>query len=260
MHDEPWTIVAGDGPIVAAAIHDGHEVRPELMDLLALDEAVRRREEDPFTGAWTAVGSSRIVVKRSRFEFDLNRPREKAVYRSPEDAWGLTVWKRSLPPGVVERSLALYDRFYREIRSLLDPLVERHGRIAVLDLHSYNHRRDGPDAPPAPARENPEVNVGTGSMDREVWAPVVDRFCAALRGHDFLGRRLDVRENVKFRGGFFSRWLHETYPGRVCGLALEFKKRFMDEWSGRADPQQRAAIEAALRAVLPAIREGLEAM
>jgi hypothetical protein len=190
---------------------------------------------------------------------DLNRPRRQAVYRRPEDAWGLTVWKRRLPDEMVARSHELYDRFYEEVQAILTDLVDRHGRIVVFDLHTYNHRRGGPAAAAADPAANPDVNLGTGSMDRRRWAPVVDRFLDTLRSHDFQGRRLDVRENVKFRGGFFSRWIHETFPDRACALAIEFKKFFMDEWTGRADPRQRAAIKTALAACVGPVREGLRA-
>ena len=39
--------------------------------------------------------------------------------------------------------------------------------------------------------------------------------------------RLDVRENVNFRGGQLAQWAHSTFPDRACVLALEFKKIFM---------------------------------
>src|SRR5687768_7825373 len=84
-----WTITPGDGPIVATAIHDGHELRSDLAALCALTSAERLREEDPFTAAWTTVAPTRVVVHRSRFEVDMNRPRAGSVYRTPEEAWGL---------------------------------------------------------------------------------------------------------------------------------------------------------------------------
>ena len=78
--------------MVAVALHDGYEVRPEVAALLAVTETDRWREEDPFTATWTEIGNIRIVAKRSRFEVDLNRPKEKAVYLKPEEAWGLCVF------------------------------------------------------------------------------------------------------------------------------------------------------------------------
>jgi hypothetical protein len=250
--------VQGDGPIVATAIHDGHELREEVAALTALSDAARLREEDPYTGGWTRVAPTRLVASRSRFETDLNRPRERAVYAEPADAWGLDLWKKPPPQELLARSLDEYDAFYAELARLLSARIERFGGVVVLDLHSYNHRRGGPDGPPADPRENPEVNVGTGTLDRERWGPLIDRFIADLRGHDFLGRSLDVGENVKFRGGNMSRWIHETFPEQACSVAVEFKKFFMDEWSGEVDPRVHDAIAPALRSTLPGLREVLE--
>jgi cardiolipin synthase A/B len=46
---------------------------------------------DPFTAQLARVAPTRLIALRSRFEVDLNRPRERAVYRGPADAWGLEV-------------------------------------------------------------------------------------------------------------------------------------------------------------------------
>ncbi len=257
MNRPEWNITVGDSPLVATAIHDGHEVRPEVAQWMALPEPERLREEDPFTASWTAVAPTRIVGRRSRFEVDLNRPREKAVYRRPEDAWGLKVWRDELPEDIVERSLEIYDTFYAEVREVLQDLERRFGRFVVFDLHTYNHRRDGADQPPADPEANPEVNLGTGTIDRARWGPLVDRFIKDLRSFDFLGRRLDVRENVKFKGGNFSRWIHESFPESGCSLAIEFKKFFMDEWSGKLDRGKSDAIRRALEATAPGVLEEL---
>lgn len=257
MTDEFWRQQSGNGPLVAFAIHDGHAVRDEVAQLLALDEAARLREEDPYTGQWAAIAPTHVVALRSRFEVDLNRPRAQAVYRTPEDAWGLSVWKHEPSDTLVSRSLAEYDAFYSAMGKLLAKVEERYGRFLVLDLHSYNHRRAGPDKPRAELRKNPDVNIGTGSMDRPRWAPVVDRFITELSAYDFPGDRLDVRENVKFRGGYFSRWVHETFPKSGCALAIEFKKFFMDEWTGEPNMALVHKIEKALRSVLPGPLEEL---
>jgi hypothetical protein len=257
MDDPIWQTQFGDGPTVATAIHNGGAIRSELGDLLAISDRQRHYEEDGETGPWTAIAPTRIVVFRSRFEMDLNRPRPKAVYLEPEDAWGLRVWKTTPPADVLKRSRAQYDAFYRHVRFLLEGLVERFGRVVVFDLHTYNHRRAGADAPPADPQLNPEVNLGTGSMDRQRWAPVVDRFLAEMANFDFLGRGLDVRENVKFCGGHFSQWIHETFPDSVCSLAVEVKRFFTDEWTGERDPAQYQAVERALRSAAGGVLEEL---
>ncbi len=160
------TFVLGDAPIVAVAVHDGHSVRQGLDAYFSLTAQERLREEDPFTGEWTEIAPSRIVAARSRFEVDLNRPREKAIYRTPGDAWGLHVWNETLPDDVVATSLAAYDAFYAMTRTLLSSLVERFGTVFVFDLHSYNHRREGPECAAADAAGHPDVNIGTGTLDR----------------------------------------------------------------------------------------------
>ena len=248
----------GEGPLVAAAIHDGSAVRREVADLLAIDETERLSEEDPYTSAWTFVAPTRIVAFRSRFEVDLNRPRQQAVYLSPEDAWGLKVWKEPPPDKITERSLAEYDAFYDQVRHVLRRLVEWQGRVVVLDLHSYNHRRVGIDGPSADPQENPDVNIGTGTMDRCRWAPIVDRFIRDLTEFDFLGGHLDVKENVRFQGGNFPRWIHETFPESVCCLAIEVKKIFMDEWTGEVDQTQLHAVGQALHKAATGVLEVLE--
>ena len=173
---------------------------------------------------------------------------------SPDDAWGLDLWAEPPPDEEIEQSLELYDEFYAELGAGSTTLAAR-GPFVVLDLHSYNHRRDGADAPPAPAAENPEVNVGTGSLDRDALerasSTASSQTLAVARS---FGHQLDVRENVRFRGGELSRWVNERYADRGCALAIEFKKMFMDEWTGdrrRAPP--RGAAPSALAAVVPAL-------
>jgi N-formylglutamate deformylase len=247
-----FTIRGGWGRLIAVAIHAGHALRAELADVIALDDVTRRREEDPFTDVLADVAESTVVAHQSRFEVDFNRPRDQAVYLTPEDAWGLRTWKAELPREALERSLQIYDEFYRAMATGMDAVADQ-GTFVVLDVHSYNHRRDGPHAPSAPEVDNPELNIGTGSLDRHRWGGVVDRFIDDLGRQVVDGHRLDVRENVRFQGGHFARWVHERYPGVGCALALEFKKVFMDEWTGVPDRDHLAQLRHALEASLPGL-------
>jgi len=142
-NDTIWRLTNGEGPLLATAIHDGHQSRDEVVRYFALDELTRLREEDPFTAEWTQVAPTRIVGTHSRFEVDLNRPREQAIYRVPADAWGLQVWRDDPPEEVLRRSLAAYDAFYAAMHELFTELTNAHGKFVAYDLHSYNHRRNG---------------------------------------------------------------------------------------------------------------------
>jgi len=256
MNDPGWTITAdSDDPVVATAIHAGHALGVEIMPFVALDEATRLREEDPFTDRWLTIAGNQIAVERSRFEVDLNRPRDEAVYLDADAAWGLDLWTGPLPADRVEAAIVTYDAFYRDLGALCDDVAARHPRFVVLDLHSYNHRRSGPDSPVDNPEANPEINIGTGSVDRSVWSDVVQEFSHAVGTYPFDGGHFDVRENVRFRGGHMSRWLNDRYAGRGCALAIEVKKIYMDEWTGVVDESAIVSVGDALRAATVAIRE-----
>ncbi len=260
LSDSIWHFESGDGPIVAVAVHDGHAVRDEVADLLALTPEQRRREEDPYTGEWaSAVAPTHLLSRRSRFQIDLNRPRDEAFYRVPADAWGLEVWKKPPPDELVQRSLEEHDAFYAFLGERLKEVERKHGKFVVLDLHTYNHRREGPDGPLADPEGNPQVNLGTASADRKLWGGLIDRFVSDLSSYDFPGGRLDVRENVKFKGRAIPWFVHGNFPKSGCALAVEFKKFFMDEWSGELDRKMHTQITAALKHTIPGLLETLQA-
>lgn len=246
----------GAGPVLATAIHDGHELRPEIAEFMLLSDADRLREEDPFTGQATLDVPTHIIAHRSRFEFDLNRAANEAVYLTPEQSWGLDVWRAEPPASLVQRSLAIHSAYYEMLGDLLDQLTRDHERFLLIDVHSYNHRREGPDAAPTPQEAAPDINIGTFSMPRERWAWLVDPLIDAMRTFDFNGRPLDVRENVAFQGkGEQTRFVHERYDGKGCAIALEFKKFYMDEWTGEPDPGELDAMRRFIALVAETARE-----
>ena len=254
-----WKVTVSDGPVIATAIHDGHALRPSLQRLSALDSAVRWREEDPLTSVFTAVGDVRLQAGTSRFEVDLNRPRDGAVYARPEDAWGLELWRAPLPDAELEQSLAAWDRFYAIFTELVDRLLERWPALLLIDLHSYNHRRDGADAPPADQDGNPDIELGVTTADPARWSGVVQRFGEVLRRHPVAGREPDVRENVRFpTGGHFPEWVYARWGSRVCTISPEFKKIFMDEWTGQVDLVALYDLRDSLQAAVDAVRPEFE--
>ena len=233
----------GPGPVLATAVHDGHELRHDVAEAMILPDTDRLREEDPFTGETVTGVSTHVIVHRSRFEFDINRGHESAVYRTPDQSWGLNVWKEPPPQTLVEESLRIHSAYYHMLGALLDDMAAQHDRFVLIDVHSYNHRRSGVFGEPTKQKEAPDVNIGTFSMPREAWAFLLDPWMDALRGFNFNGRQLDVRENVAFQGkGEQTRFVHERYPRKGCAIALEFKKFFMDEWTGVPDPTEVAAM------------------
>lgn len=238
-----WRSQRGPGPVVATAIHDGHGVRDEVREAMSLSDADRLREEDPYTGQAAETVSNHIIACRSRFEADLNRKPDDAVYRTPEMSWGLQVWNAPLPDDLVARSLDFHASFYRMMAATLDEISAHHKRFILFDIHSYNHRRKGAGAAATAQADAPDVNIGTYSMPRAYWASILDPIIEAMRDFDFNGRKLDVRENIAFKGkGELTRFVHERYPERGCAIAVEFKKFYMDEWTGIPDQAELAAM------------------
>ncbi len=254
-----WTVQRGAGPVIATAIHDGNGLRPEVAAAMKLPDLDRLREEDPFTASTILDVPNHVIAHVSRFEYDLNRGPDIAVYETLDQAWGLDVWHAPPDPALVRRSLDLHAAYYRMLGQLLDEVAAAHERFVLIDVHSYNHRRDGPDGAPTDPCKAPDVNIGTFSMPREHWAGVVDPLIEAMRGFEFNGRRLDVRENIAFEGkGEQTRFVHDRYPMRGCAIALEFKKFFMDEWSGEPDPVELGAMRRLIAFTAATARDLLE--
>lgn len=250
--NDGWEITLGDSPVVGTAIHSGSRVREDCRGMMCLPDPDRVREEDPFTDRLIEDFPNRIVVHRSRFEVDLNRARDLAVYRTPDQSWGLDVWTSPPDEATVSTSLAFHDAFYAALADVLSGIESRFGRFVLIDVHSYNHRRTGPDAPPTAQEDAPDINIGTYSMDRERWAFVADPFIDMLRSFEFRGRPIDVRENVAFFGkGEQTRFVHERFPDTGCAIAVEFKKIFMDEWTGEPDTEAIEILRGMLGATVP---------
>ena len=243
-----WSMQRGDDCLIATAIHNGSDLRPDVERAIALPREDRLREEDPHTGQAILDVPTHVIVHRSRFEIDLNRAEGEAVYRDPRQSWGLKVWREAPDDALVEASRHMHRQFYSMVAQLTDAVAHAHGRFVVLDVHSYNCRRDGAHAAPTPAAQAPDVNIGTYSMPRERWAFLLDPLLEAMRALDFDGRHLDVRENVAFQGrGELTRFVHERHPHDGCAIALEFRKFYMDEWTGIPDPQALMAMRKFVR-------------
>lgn len=218
-------------PIVCTAIHNGHDVSPEVLKNLVVYEDIRLMEEDPYTERFTKFSSNTIIAGTSRFEVDLNRSIEKCIYMKPEDSWDIHTRKESPSDLIISQSLEKYHEFYDSAKNHFTQLEKIFGNFFVYDIHSYNHHRKGSQAKFDDPKLNPEIIIGTNNMPQK-WFPLVDKIHNKLTSFDYFGRPLDVGINVKFSGGHFSRWIHKNFPNSACCIAIEFKKIWMNEWTG----------------------------
>lgn len=65
MDDVVKFVGSWDGPVVATSVHAGHDVRPEIAEVMVLDEETRLREEDPHTERIAEAVESRMLTSRS---------------------------------------------------------------------------------------------------------------------------------------------------------------------------------------------------
>ena len=126
-------------------------------------------------------------------------------------------------------------------------------------MHSYNHRRAGPDGAPTPAA------AGAGRQYRHLLDAArtlgprtARRLTDTVESFDYRGRRLDVRRTLPSRAsGALARFVHTHFAHTGCAIALEVKKFFMDEWTGVPYRQDIAALQGLLAALVPALRTAL---
>lgn len=253
--DARYQIYPTESPVIATAIHDGHFIDEKLRPFLLLDDQQRFREEDPYTSYMADIPASRVIVDSSRFQCDFNRPPEQAIYKKPEDAWGLQVWKEQLSDYLHQEIMLYYNAFYEKMEVLIENAIKQFGWALLLDIHSYNHRRESPYRA-ADTASHPEINLGTAYNEKK-WRPVCEKMTHYLAHCQINGNNPDARENVIFKGGWLAQWAIKAYGDQLCAFSIEFKKTFMDEWTGRGDWDHILDIQNALSGSIPLLTNEL---
>jgi hypothetical protein len=222
---------------VCGAVHDGHHFRRELWDNCLHSEYDRWFEEDPSTK--DMIRSHPIVIAGldSRFEYDLNRTPETAIYT---DAWGKKLWREPLSDDMNKKSLTKHANFYKVTYALINKLEELFGVCIVYDMHSYNWRRWD--------REVPTWNLGTSNIDNQ-------RFGEAVKGwKEMLGKMMlpnglvsNCEINNTFQGnGYFLKFITQNFKNTLV-LATEVKKIYCDEVNQIMYPEVVNAIKRSLK-------------
>ncbi|OQY39706.1 MAG: hypothetical protein B6226_01330 [Candidatus Cloacimonetes bacterium 4572_65] len=237
-------------PVIATAIHNGNYIRPELRPNLAITDEGRRQEEDPFTDRFINSFENKIVINTSRFEIDINRRRDNSVYQVADDCWGLEVWKESLTEENINQSLAQYDTFYRRLDLIVSETIETFGYAVILDVHSFNHHRLGIGQPFDDIMKNPQVILGTNIMP-DHYEPLVLKIQEVFKSNTYEGKPLECELNLRFPGGNLTRHLHREFPNKTFAIAIEFKKSFMNEWSGELYNDKLKELTKALESLTP---------
>ncbi len=206
-------------PYVCAAVHDGHQFRKELWDNCLHSEYDRWYEEDPCTKDMIAFHPIVISGLDSRFEYDLNRAPEDAIY---EDAWGKQLWKTPLEEQMRAKSLQKHTDFYKVVRTLIQKLEEKFETCIVYDMHSYNWQRW--------EREVPVWNIGTTNIDQTRFSESIESWRAILEKTPLPnGLQSTAKINDTFQGnGYFLKFITQNFKNTLV-LATEIAKIYGDE-------------------------------
>ena len=222
------------------AVHDGHQFRKELWDNCLHTEYERWFEEDPETKEM--VKSHPIVIAGcdSRFEYDLNRAPETAIY---EDAWGKKLWKTKLPDIQKEKSLQKHANFYKVAHTLITKLEEKFGVCIVYDMHSYNWKRW--------TREVPTWNMGTSNVDSNRFGNEIELWRAILEKTPLPNNiKSTSKINDTFQGnGYFLKYITNNFNNTLV-LATEIAKVYCNELEQIIYPEVVFAVEKYLKTEL----------
>jgi len=226
---------------VCGAVHDGHQFRKELWDKCLHTEYDRWFEEDPCTKEF--VNSHPIVIAGcdSRFEYDLNRDPENAIY---EDAWGKKLWKTPLSKEEFNKSIEKHHNFYKVVKALIKKLEEKFGVVVVYDMHSYNWKRWD--------REVPVINLGTKNIDNDRFYEEIESWRYSLSNLS-LPHQIEATSKINdtFHGnGYFLKFITQNFENTLV-LATEFKKIYCDELTQVLFPEVVSAIEKQLIEKIP---------
>lgn len=228
-------------PYICGAVHDGHQFRTSLWDNCIHTEHERWYEEDPCTQAMVKSHPIVIAGRDSRFEYDLNRPPETAVF---EEAWGKQLWRKPLSNEEKEESLSKHNAFYSVVDVLVHQLEKLHTNVIVFDMHSYNWRRWD--------RQVPTWNLGTDNIDNGRFGGIVDSWSAKLGSMELPG---DIAQtsliNDVFQGnGYFLKYITKHFKNTLV-LATEISKVYCDERSGIIYPEVVRSVEEHLKELIP---------
>jgi len=226
---------------VCAAIHDGHQFRKELWDNCLHSAYDRWYEEDPATKQMITSHPIVIAGRDSRFEYDLNRAPEDAVF---ETAWGKTLWKQPLKKEEKQLSLEKHRTFYKVVKTLVQKLEALHGGCIVYDMHSYNWQRWD--------REVPTWNLGTKNINNNRYGAVVEQWrhtlsTMALPHHI---KSTAAINNTFYGNGYFLRFITDHFENTLV-LATEIAKVYCEEYRQIIYPEVVAAVAAQLQKMLP---------
>jgi N-formylglutamate deformylase len=230
-------VLAPDSSAIPVLVHVPHagtrlpaSVRGTLLlddDALATELRLLTDHRTDFLAAGVGrVGATRVINRMSRLVVDPERfpdEREELAVRGMGAVYtrGHALQPLRVPnPGEVELLLARYFHPYAaRVREVAEQLLAAHGRLTIVDLHSYPSVRlpyelhDGP---------RPELCVGTDRFHTPAWLSSLVTDVAA-------DHHLDVGLDTPFAGAYVPE-AHHGRDRRIASVMLELRRDlYLDE-------------------------------
>jgi len=226
-------------PYICTAIHNGGNLRKELREKCLLSKSERYYEEDPFTGDFISSLPIRLIAHDSRYEYDLNRPRENCIYKK---AWGAEVWKVALTKKEKATSLNKHDNYYKILKALVTKIESKFNGCLVFDIHSYNGGRKGMES-------GPIFNIGTKNIKKK-YNKQIAGWLERLTSIELPFIENVSKENDVFQGnGYQLKYLTKSFK-KTLVLATEIKKIYLDETSGDIFPEVIGSLKEEFKRVI----------
>jgi len=226
---------------ICGAVHDGHQFRSSLWENCLHTEYERWYEEDPCTKQMVQSHPIVIAGLDSRFEYDLNRVPDSAIYI---DAWGKQLWKSPLAEDEKSLSLKKHSNFYKVVQALVETIETKFGVALVYDMHSYNWKRWD--------REVPTWNLGTANIDNSRFGKTAQSWSGVL-GKMSLPNDIKSSSDINntFQGnGYFLKYISQNFDNTLV-LATEIAKVYCDEEAYIIYPDVVHSVEAHLKEMIP---------
>ena len=253
-----YTLHTGHAPLLISLPHDGSEI-PAALAARMTPSARRAPDTDWHVSRLYAIaadlGASILAPRYSRYVIDLNRPTDDTSLYPGQNTTGLCPTKRftgdpvyqegeePTPGEVAGRIERYWHPYHAALRSELERLHSRHGRVVLWEGHSIR----GSELPFLFEGRLPDLNLGTAdgaSCSRGLQARL-EGVLAAQTDYDWIA-------NGRFKGGYITRHYGDPVRG-IEAVQLEMSQRvYMDEHSFEYLPDRAARVQAVIHKLLEA--------
>jgi len=225
-------------PVLVHVPHAGTRIPPSVRSAILLDDealagellALTDHRTDVLADGVGRLGATRVVNRLSRLVVDPERFPDEREELAARGMGAVYTRGHALEPlrrpdaEAIERLLARYFPPYAAaVTEVTERLLATHGRLTIVDLHSYPSTRlpyelhDGP---------RPPLCVGTDPFHTPGWLHTLVTDVAAAH-------HLDVALDTPFSGTYVPSSQYRR-DGRVTSVMLEFRRDlYLDEATAR---------------------------